>query len=145
MSRFLGTVGALAVLVLPTLLFAADPPPTVTGAGGLIPCAGPDCNFGDFILLIQKVMAFLLKIAVPIAVVLFSWAGFQYITAVGDEGKIKNARSMMTSVFVGFGIALAAYLIVNVLTTVFLKNGQSANEPFKGGMNGGELYTSTYV
>ncbi|MBP9771528.1 MAG: hypothetical protein KBD16_01225 [Candidatus Pacebacteria bacterium] len=137
-SRFFGTTVAFLALVLPTLLFAADPP-------GLVPCSGPDCNFSDFITLIQRIMNFLLKIAIPIAVVLFSWAGFQYLTAMGDEGKIKSARSLMTSVFVGFGIALAAYLIVNVLTTVFLGNGQSANEPFKGGMNIQEMYTNTYA
>jgi hypothetical protein len=93
---------------------------------GLIPCEGPDCNFGHFVQLINNVMGFLLMIAIPAAAVLFSWAGFKYLTSAGDASKVKAARGVIMNVFVGLSIALAAYLIVNLLTNFFL--GQEAGD-----------------
>jgi hypothetical protein len=84
-------------------------------------CEGPTCNFTFFIKLIKNIMSFLLMIAVPLFAILFSWAGFLMVTAAGNMTQIGKAKSMMTTAFIGFGIALGAYLIVNLLTTFFLK------------------------
>lgn len=90
-------------------------------AGGLVPCGGSGqnpCGFSDFFVLINNVINFLLfKIATPLAALTFAIAGWMYLTAAGDSGKIKNAHELFKNVAIGFIIALAAWLIVNAILT----------------------------
>ncbi len=103
---------------------------TVRGAEdtGLIPCRGPDCNFDTFIQLIQKVINFLLvTVAIPLATVLFSYAGLLYLSATGDTGKISQAHGIFLNVIFGLALALAAWLIVNTIATALLKDSFKSN------------------
>jgi hypothetical protein len=94
-----------------------------TGNSGLVPCgfgdnadAAEECQFDDLILLAKNVMNFLLfVIAVPIAAVSFAWAGWLYLSAAGNESKVKQAHEIFGYVVLGLCIALAAWLIVNAL------------------------------
>ena len=112
--------------------------PVIAGAQGIVPtCEGGDpttCNFKDLVKLGQSLINFLLKIAIPIFAVVFAWAGFLYLTAAGDTGKVKEGTALMKKAFIGFALALAAYLIVNLLTNVLL-GGTDAGDIFKGGRN----------
>ena len=95
--------------------------------GSLIPCGGtgqPACTFDHLITLVQRVINFLIvDIAIPLSMVLFAWAGFLYMTAQGDPGKIKTGHTIFISVIWGLVIALAAWLIVNTITTALLTPG----------------------
>ncbi|MDP3726544.1 MAG: hypothetical protein Q8R36_05110 [bacterium] len=99
---------------------------------GLIPCGqtiiGPDgkstaspCTFDHFIQLIQNVINFLLvTVAIPLATVLFSYAGWLYLSVAGDEGNVKKAHQIFINVIFGLALALAAWLIVNTLANALL-------------------------
>jgi len=66
----------------------------------------------EFLLTIIEV---LLIFALPIIVLFIMYAGFLYVTARGDETKIKKAHAALTWSIVGGVIVLGAELIINVI------------------------------
>lgn len=54
-------------------------------------------------------------VTIPISVAMFAWAGFKYLTAGGDVKRISRAHNIFSSVFIGFCIALGAWLFVQVV------------------------------
>ncbi|GAI52217.1 unnamed protein product [marine sediment metagenome] len=50
----------------------------------------------------------MIKLAIPISAILIVYAGFLYITSVGDAEKIKTAQKALTWALVGFAIVLIA-------------------------------------
>ena len=103
----------------------------VFAAEGLVPCNGVnggssgsndsnangECTFASLIALFNNVIKFLLfYLAAPLATIAFVWAGFLYITAAGDTGKISKAHSIFKSVLIGLVLAFGAYLIVTAIT-----------------------------
>jgi hypothetical protein len=96
---------------------------STANASGLIPCGGtgePECDLNQFIILIQNIIDFVIKIAIPAAAILFAYAGFLYLTASGKKGQIEDAHKIFTSVLWGFIIILSAWLIVNTIVNVLL-------------------------
>lgn len=123
-AGFLASIAVFGLLLLPL----------VTGAqfsqAPIVPCDGVDCNFNNLLQLVNNVIDFLIQIiAVPIATILFLYAGFIYVTAAGDPGKIKKAHGIFVNVFWGFIIALGAWLIIDLLVTTFLKPGYGTLTP----------------
>lgn len=105
------------------LLFAT---PFFASSAGLVPCGGsgePPCSFSLLIELIQRIINFLLIIAAPIASILFAYAGFLYLTAGEESGKISKAHDVFLNVLIGIVIALAAWLVVNTINNALLKPG----------------------
>jgi len=89
-------------------------------SGGLVLCgkgdSPDDCTFEAFICLLRRIMNFLLFVlAVPIAAISFAWAGWLYLSAAGNESKIKQAHEIFGTVLLGLCIALAAWLIVHAI------------------------------
>jgi len=99
----------LIFIFVPVFVFGQEPDT------GLIPCDGLDCQFTDFIQLIYNVMRFLIGLGLTFSVIVFAYAGFIYMTAGGDESKIKKAHGMFLSVVIGLVLALGAFLIVEVI------------------------------
>lgn len=84
--------------------------------GPLVPeCDGPECDLCDLLQLGQNVIEFLIYISIALAAIAFAWAGFLYMTAGGDQGKIKNAHDIFRKVAIGLIIVLGAYLIANLI------------------------------
>ncbi len=83
----------------------------------LVPaCPVGGCGFNELMELINKVINFLLfKIAMPLAALIFAYAGFLLITAGGDPSKVTKAKAIIRNLLIGFVIALAAWLIVNTI------------------------------
>jgi len=89
--------------------------PIIARAQGLVPCTD-NCTWEQLGTLVRNVFKFaLFDLAIPIAVVMFVWAGFEMMTAGGDEGKFKEGRKRMTGVAIGLVIAFCAYLIVQTI------------------------------
>ena len=93
----------------------------------LVPCNNtPDangvianpCNYTTFILLINNVISFILfDLAIPIAAVMFFYAGFLLIKAQGGEAKTKAKEIFMNAV-IGLVFVAAAWLIVQTLLSI---------------------------
>jgi len=58
---------------------------------------------------------FLLGVAALLAVVALVWAGFMYITSLGDDSNMEKAKKIIIWVVIGLLLILAAYAIVNTV------------------------------
>lgn len=120
-----------------------EPSPTPeedTGSSGLVPCgyqevssedvgdsassakaarkAAEDCDFWDLLQLAKNIIDFLLYvIAVPLAAIMFAYAGWLYLSAGGNESKVKEAHHIFGMIAMGLALALAAWLIINAIVT----------------------------
>lgn len=70
--------------------------------------------------LVQKVLSWVLGFAVVVAVVIIIAAGYMYITAGGDEAKIKKATTTLTWAIVGLIVAFVALILVRFVMSSFL-------------------------
>ncbi len=89
---------------------------------GIIPCGTtsthPECTFDDLVTLVTNVINYLILVSAPIAAIMFTYAGMLYLTAAGDTGKISKAHGIFWTVFIGFLIVLAAWLIVKSISVL---------------------------
>lgn len=119
---------ALAILVLfsfsffPIISFAAP-------AAGIVPtsCSGPDCGFNNLLELAKNVMDFLMTVSIPLAAIVFAYAGFLFMTAAGNEGQVSKAKEIFTKVLIGFIFVLCAWLIVWAITSALLCDPSQAS------------------
>lgn len=138
---------SFTVVLLGVLMFIA--PAFVFAQSDLIPCgfdlnndkiikdAAPptsqtdpheQCYFNDVIQIAQNVIDFLIfKIAMPIAALMFAYAGFLYVTNRGNESQVKQAHDIFLNVFWGLVIALAAWLTINFILEFLLGANSSFN------------------
>jgi amino acid transporter len=124
-TNFLLFIFILAILIVPVL-------PSVQAAP-LVPCGITDqevldknqgkgyeqpCDFTDFLTLINNVINFTIKfLAIPIAAIMFVYAGFLLVTAGGGEAKTK-AKTIFSNAVLGLVIAAGAWVIVRTLLQV---------------------------
>ncbi len=81
------------------------------------------CGFNELILQIQKIIAFLLfEMAIPLAAIVFTWAGCKFMTSGENAGERTKAKGMFLNVLIGLAIAMAAWLIINTILTTLLVN-----------------------
>jgi len=107
------------MLVIPVLSFADQTPNT-----GLVACGKGDsapCGFGDLLVLIDTIIKFVLfKMAVPIAAIMFAYAGFLLITAGGEAAHARTkAKEIFVNTLFGLIIAVAAFLIIKTILMIF--------------------------
>jgi len=99
--------------------------PLIGFAAGLVPCGGPapepKCDFNQLILLAQKVINFMIfDLAAPLAAVAFAIAGIMMLTARDNEQQVTKAKQIFWYVFIGFIIALSAWLIVKLIVNTLV-------------------------
>ena len=91
-------------------------------SAGIVPCGTsdthPECTFDDLMKLGSNIIDYIILISAPIAALMFTYAGIIYLTAAGDTGKIAKAHGIFWTVFVGFVIVLAAWLIVKSVSVL---------------------------
>ncbi len=110
---------------------ATTPPATTTptpaattpnGQSGLVPCdnsPSKPCNFNAFMKLIDNIMKFILfALAVPIAAIMFAYAGFKLITSGGSTEARGQAKKIFTHAALGIVVAAGAWLIVKTILDV---------------------------
>jgi hypothetical protein len=97
---------------------------TVTTTGELIPCGttknSAPCEgaggWDNLMKLINNVVTFIfVRLAVPIAAIMFAYAGFELLTSGGDVAKLKKAKSVFTNVAIGLIFVAASWLIVHTI------------------------------
>ena len=93
----------------------------------LVPCdnsAANPCGFNQLMTLINNVINFVLYgMVIPIAAILFTFAGFEMVTSGGSTEKRGMAKKVFTNVVIGLVIAMACWLIVKLLLTILGYNG----------------------
>lgn len=114
----------LAVIVLPVvaaaetnLVFCNTGKPDASGN------FSTNCGFPELIDLAQRFINFLiLKIAIPVAAVSFSYAGYLILTAAGNSGQVAKGKEVFVKVGIGLMWMLAAWLVVDLILTALLSN-----------------------
>lgn len=116
-----------AALLMPAIAWAAS--------GGLVPCGTIDGNFCgmcDIVSLVQRVISFLIGLSIPIAVLLFAWAGILYFTSATSLKNVQRAHGIFKTTFIGFVITISAWLIINtILNAIVSKDFMNGGNWFK--------------
>ncbi len=103
---------AILLLMLPAVSFA-----------GLVPCGGTGqspCDFKGLMTLVYTLIRFTLyDLAVPIAAIMFFYAGFLMIVPGGESGSARTkAKNIFTNAVLGLLAAAAAFLVVRTLLAI---------------------------
>ena len=116
------------MLVMPVFSFAyklGDP---------VIPCGTvanrTSCDFNAFMDLINNVIGFIFQgLAIPIAAVMFFYAGFLMVTSGGSSESKTKAKNIFTNAIFGLVIASGAWLIIRTILSIL---GYDGTWIFKG-------------
>ena len=114
-------ISVMPVLFLPTSVFAAleKPDKFLTGDNSVATKLGTATPLPVMIANIINILISILGIIFVIEVV---WAGFLYLTAMGDKTKIDKAKTMLTQGIIGLVLILMAYgvatFVIDQLTEV---------------------------
>lgn len=115
----------LMLLVVPALSFAQQLNPA--GPNGLVPCdnsASNPCGFTQLMTLVNSIINFILYgMVIPIAAILFAYAGFELVISGGSTEKRGIAKKVFANVVVGLVIAMACWLIVKLVLGILGYNG----------------------
>jgi len=96
-------------------------------ANGLVPNCGYNltdggqvnrqniCGFAHIIELIQRIIEFIFLMVLPIAALVFAYAGFLYMTSGGDSGRRGAAKKAMINMVIGVLVVMAAWLIIKTV------------------------------
>jgi heme/copper-type cytochrome/quinol oxidase subunit 2 len=98
---------------------AAAPTSVTSGTSNCSTDTGKICNpikATSIDTLLSSLVSIVKFVAAIVLVVYFIFAGFKYVTARGDEGKIKEAHKMLTWTAVGGAILLGAEVIQKLIT-----------------------------
>lgn len=86
----------------------------------------PDCGWKELMNLFKRLIDFSLFMAASFAVIGFAYAGFLYLTAFGDMGKVEQAHHMFGTIMTGVFIVLCGWLLVaTILKTLGVKDSFS--------------------
>lgn len=102
-------------LAMPALSLAAEP---------LVPCATSTntkaCGFNDLMTLVNNIINFILfYMAIPIAAVMFAYAGFLLVTAGGEAAHARTeAKNIFTNAMIGLVLAAGCWLIIKTLLSI---------------------------
>ena len=118
---FFITLISVAVLA-PALAFALPQPTGVIG-GQLVPTCAPNCAWADLVKLASNILNFLVFLSIMAAALMFSYAGFLYMSDGGSMNKVKEAHSVFAAVAVGIIIVLVAWLAVDTLMKTLTGKG----------------------
>lgn len=77
------------------------------------------CGFDDIIKLINSVIDFIIfYMAIPIAAIMFAYAGVLLVTSGGEPGARTKAKGIFFNTVIGLVIAVAAYIIVKTILSI---------------------------
>ena len=109
-------------LATSVLIFVAIAAPFVAQAvwvpgQPIVPCDGitVKCDFNQLVILANNIISIGIYLAVLVAVAMFAFAGWLYLTSAGDTGKMKEAHTIFTNAAVGFIFILGAWLLVTLI------------------------------
>lgn len=92
---------------------------TGSGAGAL------NCEACNLAQLVSNIINFAIGLSIPLAAVLFAWAGILYFSSGANPGNKEQAKGIFSNALIGFLIAITAWLVINTLLHVLLNGGQA--------------------
>ncbi len=96
----------------------------------LVPCGSStnnhDCTWNDLIQLGNNAVNLIVFLSSMFGVLGFCYAGFLYITATGDGGKIEQAHHIFKAVLTGMIFVLCGWLLIATILQILVGNSQLA-------------------
>ncbi len=115
------TLLIFSALVLPKIVFAE---PKLGGSGGSASKISNPIGAETIQQLLTAILKIVVAIGAPIIVFFIIYAGFKFVTAQGNEGKIREARDFLMWTLVGAVILLGAEVLARVLESTINQLGQ---------------------
>lgn len=75
----------------------------------------PLAGVGGLMELLNKIIDFVMLLAIPVIVIMIIWVGLQFVLARGNETEITKAKQMFFWVIIGAVIILSAKLIITIV------------------------------
>lgn len=136
-------IGGLLVFALP--VFAQSKEMQTLGAASGLPQE-------NLVIILARIVRAVLGVLGIIVVLLVIYAGFLYMTAAGDDTKIKKSKKMLQQMVIGLVIIFSSYsiatFVLNKLLEAMLGPGtvssqaaQKYNEPLAGSLGAGAIET----
>ncbi len=119
---------ATGMVLLPKFAFATVPASGLAGANTNLETAGGKMAGAqsDLPTLVGNIINGFLGILGVIFVVLIVYSGFLYMTASGDDTKVKKAKSILSQAVIGLVIIVAAYAISNFVIDVLVSSSSAS-------------------
>ncbi len=102
---------AVFLLTYSTALAQGD-----SGVGGDISLRDP-LSGSDIENILERIINFLLIIAAPVAVIMAIWAGYLFMTAGGNEEKVKTARKTLMYVVIGVAVLILSKGVISLVVS----------------------------
>jgi hypothetical protein len=120
-------IKSLIPLTISLVIFLMLIMPVVSLADGLVPCdnsAGNLCDFKQLMNLVNTIIHFaLFYMAIPIAAIMFAYAGFELVSSGGSTEKRGLAKKVFTDAVIGLVLAAAAWLIIRTILLILGYDG----------------------
>ena len=84
-------------------------------------------NAGDIFALVRAILDFVVKIGAALVVFFIIYAGFQFVTAQGDEGKVTSAKKTFMWTVIGGLVLLGAQALSGVVCNTAQQLGASVS------------------
>ena len=110
-----GTTGGSTVVYNDTQQDVINNGIAPTNCGYNLSKGGKICNFNDAMSLVKRIIEYIFVLILPIAAIIFAYAGFLFLTSGGSADKRKAAKKAMTSVIIGIIVIMAAWIIVKTI------------------------------
>lgn len=78
-------------------------------------------NFGSLLDLLDRVFSVLLFFAIPLAVIIFGFAGIMFLSSAGDEQRVTRAKAILFWGIVGLATVLLARGILYTIIRFFVR------------------------
>ena len=69
--------------------------------------------------IISTIVSTAIVFAALAVLIYFIWAGFNWLTAGGDKGKVEDARNRLTNAIIGMAIVASAYSLYTIVDRFF--------------------------
>jgi len=107
-------VSLFLISIFGTMLFGVG-----NANAAVITCGtGQDmCTLCDLIAGMNRIIQYLMKLAIGVALLAMTIGGVMYVVSAGDKGLADKAKGAITNAVVGFAIIFAGWLIINTTIT----------------------------
>lgn len=104
MKKLATQIAAALPALLPQAVLAQGPAEVPTGAPQPIELSGPE----DIVAILNNIAGWLFTIFFVLAVIFFIYAAFLYLTAAGNDDRVKSAKNILIYGVVAIVVALLA-------------------------------------
>lgn len=119
---------AVVLIITPVAVFAQS-------SGNPEPLPNPLGTLVDPRILIGQIISVFLGLVGSVALAIFIWGGFLWMTSAGNAERVTKGRNAILWAALGLAVIFSSYIIVRNVLEVFPKPGQTGPNPGQTGPN----------